>query len=392
MPHVPVAMISSTYYDLKQIRKDIADFFEDDLGYGVLRSETDSFPIDPDVGTVENCRRRVEEHADILVLVVGGRYGYVDKAADKSVTNLEYSSARAKGIPIYVFIDKRVLALLPVWESNRSADYSSVVDNPRLFDFIQQIRSIDNVWTHEFENAQNVISALREQLAYMMLKGLSWTLRVNRHYESNALDGLTGSALRCALEQPSFWEVKLFAYCLTGELDSALVERSWQESSIAIGSGESIRDSIEAMHWIEDRLLELQRLIDAINHVMSVALRDAMSTDGVPGDIRKLRHAARMAGDVYKKSLAFSQRVRRLHVTDEWADVITAFSEESGEIATFIAELPTKTLAEIETFVSNPTTGPNDRLNINITLQVDFHRSTAAINQVVSNLRATYGE
>ena len=32
----------------------------------------DSFPVDPDMDTVNNCLRAVEERADMLVLVVGG--------------------------------------------------------------------------------------------------------------------------------------------------------------------------------------------------------------------------------------------------------------------------------------------------------------------------------
>lgn len=73
--------VSSTCYDLAQVRADLSAFIE---GYGFtpMLSETSSFPINPDSTTVENCRRAVHEHADILVLIVGGRYGALD-AVDK---------------------------------------------------------------------------------------------------------------------------------------------------------------------------------------------------------------------------------------------------------------------------------------------------------------------
>ena len=64
-------------------------------------SEHDSFPIDPDRTTVENSRRNVRENADIYVMVVGARYGSIDAEADKSVTNLEFVEARARGVPAY---------------------------------------------------------------------------------------------------------------------------------------------------------------------------------------------------------------------------------------------------------------------------------------------------
>ena len=114
----PCVMISSTYYDLRQVRADLEQFLTRDLGYQALLSEFPSFPVDPDKTTIENCRARVEQNADILVLVIGGRYGSVDAPSDKSVTNLEYLAARAKGIPIYAFVEKRTLGALTLWEAN----------------------------------------------------------------------------------------------------------------------------------------------------------------------------------------------------------------------------------------------------------------------------------
>ena len=68
---LPTVMVSSTFYDLKQIRADIGHFLKDDLGYTSLLSELPSFPIDPNKDTIENCRKRVEESADILILIIG---------------------------------------------------------------------------------------------------------------------------------------------------------------------------------------------------------------------------------------------------------------------------------------------------------------------------------
>src|SRR3954462_1125937 len=103
----PGIMVSSTFYDLRQIRDDLRQFIEG-LGYRSLLSEHPSFPIDPDASTIENCRRRVEQDADILVLLIGGRYGSVDAGSNASVTNLEYTSARHKRIPVYAFVDPQV--------------------------------------------------------------------------------------------------------------------------------------------------------------------------------------------------------------------------------------------------------------------------------------------
>jgi hypothetical protein len=103
----PIIMISSTFYDLKQVRNELHQFIEG-MGYESLLSENSTFPIDTDLSTLENCKKKVEVYADILILIIGGRYGYIDKKSGKSITNLEYIEARNKEIPIYVFIEKNV--------------------------------------------------------------------------------------------------------------------------------------------------------------------------------------------------------------------------------------------------------------------------------------------
>src|SRR5674476_668187 len=92
--------LSSTCYDLKQIRTDLFDFL---VSYGVtpIFSEYPSFPIDPDKNTIENCIENVKNNTDIFILVIGNRYGaQIDSG--KSITNTEYTYAKEVGIPIYL--------------------------------------------------------------------------------------------------------------------------------------------------------------------------------------------------------------------------------------------------------------------------------------------------
>src|SRR5947207_2995759 len=98
MDRTPAVFLSSTYFDLRQVRADVASFVETSLGYRLLASEFPSFPVDAALDTIENCRKRVEHDADILVLIIGARYGQVPDGGSQSVTNIEYSVARAKRI------------------------------------------------------------------------------------------------------------------------------------------------------------------------------------------------------------------------------------------------------------------------------------------------------
>ncbi|MBV9494893.1 MAG: DUF4062 domain-containing protein [Acidobacteria bacterium] len=205
----PGVFISSTFYDLRQVRADLAHFIQDQLGYRFLMSEHSSFPVDPSLSTIENCRRRVENEADILVLIVGARYGSIAPDSSRSVTNLEYLTAKAKGIPIYAFIARDVLALLPIWERNPDADFTGVVDSPKLLAFVRELRGTDGVWTFPFELAQEIITTLRTQLAYQMMRGLQLGMRT-RHLDP-LLRSLSGEAFRLVAERPVAWEALLFA-------------------------------------------------------------------------------------------------------------------------------------------------------------------------------------
>src|SRR6476646_11478620 len=106
----PSVFVSSTCYDLNQIRADLRVFLLS-LGVEPLLSEHTTFPVNPQVGTMANCVNAVKERADIFVLIVGSRYGTLDESG-KSITNREYLEARAKGIPIYVFISNSILNIL----------------------------------------------------------------------------------------------------------------------------------------------------------------------------------------------------------------------------------------------------------------------------------------
>ena len=61
----PRVFVSSTFYDLKQVRADMKRFLEE-LGLEPLLSEYNSFPVNPDVGTVDNCLAVVKDNAEIF--------------------------------------------------------------------------------------------------------------------------------------------------------------------------------------------------------------------------------------------------------------------------------------------------------------------------------------
>ena len=142
----PSVFVSSTMYDLSDLRAGLQQFIEG-IGWRAVLAEHSSFSVDTSETTIENSLRNVRENSDIFVMVVGARYGSVDPDSDKSVTNLEFLEARASGVPVYVFVESGVLAQLRVWHDNPEADFSSVVDTARVFEFIDSFYGNGGVWT-----------------------------------------------------------------------------------------------------------------------------------------------------------------------------------------------------------------------------------------------------
>jgi uncharacterized protein DUF4062 len=309
----PAVLVSSTFYDLRQIRADLKHFLADSLGYRALLSEDPSFPINPDLTAIENCRRRVERDADILVLVIGGRYGSIDDHSAKSVTNLEYLSARVKGIPVFAFVDKSVLTLYEVWTRDPEARLGGLVDTPLLFEFIKTVRTTDAVWTIGFETAQDITGALRHQFAFLLSEGLE-LLRRTRGSALDDFQGLNARAFRLALEKPRGWEHKLFAEVLVQAVAEAGELRAAHRMGIAFGVGSSI-EGVEGIRWMLDRGRDFVRLADACAP-LSQALDEALGPPGLPGDAQSLILVARQMGSLYRAVLEVSEELRRAHYDD----------------------------------------------------------------------------
>ena len=87
--------VSSTCYDLSQIRHDIKQCILD-FGHNPILSEMKNFPIDPNLTSSENCINTVKSEADIFILIIGDHYGSVLESG-KSITNTEFLTAVNKG-------------------------------------------------------------------------------------------------------------------------------------------------------------------------------------------------------------------------------------------------------------------------------------------------------
>lgn len=353
---VPCVMISSTCYDLHQVRADLEQFITCNLGYQALLSEYRSFPIDPDKTTIENCRNRVLRSADILVLILGGRYGSVDGPTNKSITNLEYLAARAKGIPIYVFVERRTLQSLSLWQANPDGDFSSVVDSVRVFEFVQDIRTTAKVWVFEFATAQDIIESLRLQFAHLFHEGLNLAAKVRRTDIDLAFAALSGKAFVLALERPTDWEYRLFFQVLQDEISACKLMKTKYEMGFALGAGENVSLQ-DFAYWYRPRMDELRRAADALMGAVNVALPEAIGAPGEAGNAEEIINVAHLMGEIYKEALEWSQRVRRATSHPALQPAISAMARFPDDILTRVESLGCPMLQRVEQALATATKG-----------------------------------
>lgn len=379
----PSIFVSSTCFDLGQIRRDMKECIEN-LGHDAILSEYDTFPIDPVESTIESCLRAVENRADIFVLIIGGRYGSLNEEG-KSITNLEYLKARSMGIPIYVFVQQNILSILPVWKDNRSGDFTKIVDSPKLFEFVESIMSVDSRWIHSFNGAQDIVQTLKRQLAYLFSEALGYLKLINNKAVSNTKK-LDGEALRLVLDRPKAWEYKLFAEVLTKGIKNCEDIRQDMRYGITFYEGKSFSNAPEFINWIMDHCNKLDRIVSNLNILFNEALQIAMGEPGVPGDPDHIIYATNKIVDGYKQSIVWCLECNSIAVDRELQPLLISASGFSFGIVDELEKYSMKVKNEIEKirFLIDGQT-----LELDLTFSVYLH-GYQTFNEEMEKLREKY--
>ena len=360
----PNVFLSSTLYDLNELRKQLRQFLEE-LGWGAVMSEHNSFPIDANQTTVENSRRNVQENADVFVMIVGARYGSVHAKSDKSVTNLEFIEARARGVPLYVFVRKDVLAQQRVWKANPDADYSSVVDTPRVFEFIDSFRADGEVWTFEFDTAEDIVHTLRKQFAYLVQDALE--LRQSARSQDPLLSELKGEALRLALRREQYWDVRLFAVVLQEELDRRT--RLHREIELGLTSGNvTFVDFVDLESWMQDRLDEVKRLAHTATAILNDYLPQVRGEDAKPSELVAI---ARRLAQVWEDNAQWTLRCRSVRVDEKVERLVHLLSIANANMLDEIWEFGHTIIPHLDQAIEALATGGSAVLELELTLTAD---------------------
>ncbi|API86394.1 DUF4062 domain-containing protein [Francisella uliginis] len=174
----PRIFVSSTYYDLKHIRADLERFIRDQ-GYEPILNEKGHIPYGSTEKLEEYCYKEIEL-SDILISIVGGRFGSESREDNYSISNLELKTAIDKGKQVYIFVENLILNEYKTYESNKENDtvnYISV-DDIRVFKFIEEIYSLPlNNQIKGFDMVQEINQYLKEQWSGLFQSLLSENAR-----------------------------------------------------------------------------------------------------------------------------------------------------------------------------------------------------------------------
>lgn len=347
--HPPSVFVSSTCYDLAQVRQDLRLFLETQ-GMTPVLSEFNSFPVNPNLDAIGNCLAGVKDKADIFVLVVGGRYGSrIDNG--KSITNLEYFEAKAKGIPRYVFVQKPILTSLSIWQKNRTGDFSSVVDSSQLFDFVESLRDSKENWIFPFESAQDIIETLRKQFAYLFMDALSLRGKMICTDLPESLRDLSGTALSLVIQKPVAWEYRLFSQVLNDELRCFASMKKDLNYGIVLGRAVRLKDITEVVDWVQKKMGEISAFVESTNKLVNVAFVKAAGAPGEEGDAEEIVYVGRRLAGVYRSLLEWTSDFKHTQVDELFVRVLEITSRASRNLITEIEDFSVTFQQRLSEFV-----------------------------------------
>ena len=178
----PRVFISSTFYDLKQIRSDL-DNFIGSLGYEAVRNEEGDIPYGNSEALENYCYKEIKG-VDILISIIGGRYGSNSKKESYSISQMELKTALKENKQIYIFIDKNVYSEYETYVVNKHIEefQCRFADDKRIYTFIDEIKELNvNNNIKSFEMASDITKYLKEQFAGLFQSFLENQTRIREY-------------------------------------------------------------------------------------------------------------------------------------------------------------------------------------------------------------------
>lgn len=163
---VPRIFVSSTYYDLRQVRNNIGNFIKS-LGYEPVMHEKSGVAYTQTTALEHDCYNELNT-CDIVICIIGNHFGTKAENEDLSITMKELETAIKAKKKIYVFIAKDVNIENRTYAANKeTAGFTPVcTDNIEIHKYILDLKHrVRNNYIGEFETTEEIIQTLKLQFA-----------------------------------------------------------------------------------------------------------------------------------------------------------------------------------------------------------------------------------
>ena len=163
------------------------------MGYEPVRNEQGNIPYGKEQKLEEYCYKEIS-NIDILISIIGGRFGSVSSHENYSISQMEIKTALELDKQVFIFIEKNVYSEYRTYLSNKQSKTIKYhyVDNPKIYDFIEQLEGLPkNNPIQGFESSEDIVHFLREQWAGLFQGFLQEQRRLK---EINLLQGLENTA------------------------------------------------------------------------------------------------------------------------------------------------------------------------------------------------------
>ncbi|WP_139925949.1 DUF4062 domain-containing protein [Hymenobacter sp. DG01] len=251
----PRVFVSSTYYDLKYVRENLEHFIQQ-YGFDAVLFESGNVTFEHGKALDFSCYKEVDS-CHMMILIIGGRYGSassteteieIRKKYDEqyiSITRNEFDTARLKGIPCFVFIDKNVHSEYYTYKKNQSFFDNAIksnknnntfsfahVDSVNIFKFIDHVNYLA---IKTFEKAEDIVDYLRNQLAGMFFLYLDQLQKETTSKEilntveqlnntANKIDTLVEAVAKKLIDEKQLNEINNKQFDSTSELFAQQIE------------------------------------------------------------------------------------------------------------------------------------------------------------------------
>jgi hypothetical protein len=188
----PRIFISSTFYDLRQVRADLERFIKEQ-GYDPVLNEQGNIPYGKDDKLEDYCYKEIA-NVDILVSIIGGRYGTESKIDRNSISQMELKTAFNLNKQVYIFIEKGVYSEYYFYLKNKETENVkfNYADNIKIHEFIEFVEGLPNNNTiHGFETSSDITQFLKLQWAGLFQRFLQEQTRIK---ELNVIKGIENTA------------------------------------------------------------------------------------------------------------------------------------------------------------------------------------------------------